>query len=575
MAVLRSAGAAHLLSTGLATLTLNYWTLSFNFNIITNTEGQHRHTTRPMNCHKWNNCTLNVTGHMDYPTQIAKDYWTLKINSNIITNIEGQHMQDYNTLTLNDWTLNFKFNILTNTEGQYVQDWTLSFKFNIFTNTEGQHRQDYDTLTPNYWTLSFNFNILTNTEGQHMQNYTTRPLNCHQWNDCTLNVTCHMLLQTTHKTRLNGSNNTDTYTMRKELPGIIAITQEIEGYKYTLDSPLRKSDTPEDKKRLQEIGSPAPPFALAILEGLYKCDVGGSMEGAIRNHLHRAETEDIEANTDIPIRVMPILFTDLNQGPGRRSRQRRTDNAIGSYQPSDETELGRLIHDKFLTHQLTAINMHIDVGKTYYGHNKARSSINYVIGHDNFMEIVKHVKLNWKIHTKLSSLLHVADHIPMIMQIKMSVSGANITNNNTRWDYGLLAAGPQTGAHRASSLNDAYAEISKDKEALRVVKMDPWAPPEASVSTSSLLSATTHDGTDTDDETNPTFECNIGSCQKRITTRSATPRLEGIGHRYDDTKQKLVIGAPMWEGQAVHHRGMAPVGWPEEEVGHWLETLEQ
>ncbi|CAK0799907.1 unnamed protein product, partial [Prorocentrum cordatum] len=289
MAVLRSAGAAHLLSTGLATLTLNYWTLSFNFNIITNTEGQHRHTTRPMNCHKWNNCTLNVTGHMDYPTQIAKDYWTLKINSNIITNIEGQHMQDYNTLTLNDWTLNFKFNILTNTEGQYVQDWTLSFKFNIFTNTEGQHRQDYDTLTPNYWTLSFNFNILTNTEGQHMQNYTTRPLNCHQWNDCTLNVTCHMLLQTTHKTRLNGSNNTDTYTMRKELPGIIAITQEIEGYKYTLDSPLRKSDTPEDKKRLQEIGSPAPPFALAILEGLYKCDVGGSMEGAIRNHLHRAD----------------------------------------------------------------------------------------------------------------------------------------------------------------------------------------------------------------------------------------------------------------------------------------------
>ncbi|CAK0851510.1 unnamed protein product [Prorocentrum cordatum] len=539
MAVLRSAGAAHLLSTGLATLTLNYWTLSFNFNTITNTEGQHRHTTRPMNCHKWNNCTLNVTGHMDYPTQIAKDYWTLKINSNIITNIEGQHMQDYNTLTLNDWTLNFKFNILTNTEGQYVQDWTLSFKFNIFTNTEGQHRQDYDTLTPNYWTLSFNFNILTNTEGQHMQNYTTRPLNCHQWNDCTLNVTCHMLLQTTHKTRLNGSNNTDTYTMRKELPGIIAITQEIEGYKYTLDSPLRKSDTPEDKKRLQEIGSPAPPFALAILEGLYKCDVGGSMEGAIRNHLHRAETEDIEAHTDIPIRVMPILFTDLNQGPGRRSRQRRTDNAIGSYQPSDETELGRLIHDKFLTHQLTVINMHIDVGNTYCGHNNARSSINYFIGHDNFMEIVKHVKLNWKIHTKLNSLLHVADHIPMIMQIKMPVSGANIMNDNIRWDYGLLAAGLQTGARRASSLNDAYAEISKDKEALRVVKMDQWAPPEASVSTSSLLSATTHDGTDTDDETNPTFECNIG--------------LEGLGHRYDDTKQKLVIGAPMWEGQAVHH----------------------
>eukprot|EP00959_Pyramimonas_sp_CCMP1952_P263697 5514696-Pyramimonas_sp.AAC.1 len=110
--------------------------------------------------------------------------------------------------------------------------------------------------------------------------------------------------------------------------------------------------------------------------------------------------------------------------------------------------------------------MHIDVGNTYYGHN-ARSSINYYIGHENFMEIVKHVKLNWKIHTKPSRLLHVADHIPMIMQTRMPVSGANITNNNTRWDYGLLAAGLQTGAHRASFLNDAYAEISKHKEALR------------------------------------------------------------------------------------------------------------
>ncbi|CAK0804554.1 unnamed protein product [Prorocentrum cordatum] len=467
MAVLRSAGAAHLLSTGLAKLTLNYWTLSSNFNIITNTEGQHRHTTRPMNCHKWKDCTLNVTGHMDYPTQIAKDYWTLKINSNIITNIEGQHMQDYNTLTLNDWTLNFKFNILTNTEGQYVQDWTLSFKFNIFTNTEGQHRQDYDTLTPNYWTLSFNFNILTNTEGQHMQNYTTRPLNCHQWNDCTLNVTCHMLLQTTH-------------------------AGAAELHRGQLRSRLTAAYSP-----------PRPNGA-----GHYQHWKAGC---------RRPWSWVPQAHTDIPIRVMPILFTDLNQGPGRRSRQRRTDNAIGSYQPSDETELGRLIHDKFLTHQLTAINMHIDVGNTYYGHNKARSSINYFIGHDNFMEIVKHVKLNWKIHTKLSSLLHVADHIPMIMQIKMPVSGANITNNNIRWDCGLLAAGLQTGAHRASSLNDAYAEISKHKEALRVVKMDQWAPPEASV------------------------------------------RLEGLGHRYDDTKQKLVIGAPMWEGQ----------------VGHWLETLEQ
>eukprot|EP00959_Pyramimonas_sp_CCMP1952_P437325 9156413-Pyramimonas_sp.AAC.1 len=34
-------------------------------------------------------------------------------------------------------------------------------------------------------------------------------------------------------------------------------------------------------------------------------------------------------------------------------------------------------------------------------------------------------------------------------------------------------------------------------------------------------------------------------------------------------------GPSLAEGQAVHHRGAAPAGWLEEEVGHWLETLEQ
>eukprot|EP00959_Pyramimonas_sp_CCMP1952_P344503 7215340-Pyramimonas_sp.AAC.1 len=88
------------------------------------------------------------------------------------------------------------------------------------------------------------------------------------------------------------------------------------------------------------------------------------------------------------------------------------------------------------------------------------------------MEIVKYAKLNWKIHTKLRSLLHVADHVPMIMQIKMPVSGANITNNSIRWDFGLLAAGLQTGAHRASFLTDVSAEIDKSTGVLRAAKMD-------------------------------------------------------------------------------------------------------
>eukprot|EP00959_Pyramimonas_sp_CCMP1952_P322436 6747326-Pyramimonas_sp.AAC.1 len=60
------------------------------------------------------------------------------------------------------------------------------------------------------------------------------------------------------------------------------------------------------------------------------------------------------------------------------------------------------------------------------------------------------------------------------MQIKMPVSGANIKNNNIRWDFGLLAAGLQTGARRAAFLNDVYAEISKRREVIRVIKMDPF-----------------------------------------------------------------------------------------------------
>ncbi|CAK0806817.1 unnamed protein product, partial [Prorocentrum cordatum] len=340
------------------TLTLNYWTLSFNNNILTNTEGQHRqdHTMRPMNCHQWNNCTLNVTCHMDYytHTHTAKDYWTLSINPNIITNIQGQHMQDYDTRTLNDWTLNVNFNIFTNTEGQYVRDWTLSY---ISMNTEGQHMKDYDTLTPNYWTLdhylhtqlakdywtlSDNSNFFTDIEGQHMQeydtltlddlDYTTLHLNRHQWNNCTLDLNCHLDLKVdmnvtlvtsaliinfqigliqdeTQRAQNIGKQDTlaalgihgatekaernikimqlDIYDEHGKQ--VDAITQEHESYEHIMDS-LRKSGPPEDKKCLRGIGSPAPSRALTALEGLYKCDVGGSMKGAI---------EDIEAEAEI------------------------------------------------------------------------------------------------------------------------------------------------------------------------------------------------------------------------------------------------------------------------------------
>ncbi|CAK0818292.1 unnamed protein product, partial [Prorocentrum cordatum] len=54
---------------------------------------------------------------------------------------------------------------------------------------------------------------------------------------------------------------------------------------------------------------------------------------------------------------------------------------------------------------------------------------------------------------------------------------------------------------------------------------------------------------------------------------------------YDTQKMKVIVGAPSWEGRALiqralkaeavatHHKGVAPAGWLEDEVGHWLETI--
>ncbi|CAK0809732.1 unnamed protein product [Prorocentrum cordatum] len=192
--------------------------------------------------------------------------------------------------------------------------------------------KEYDTLTLDDWTMNFNFNVFTNTEGQYVQDYTTLHLNRHQWNNCTLDLNCHLDLKvdmnvtlvtsaliisfqigliqkgTQHAQNI-GKQNTlaslgihgatkkaernikitqlDIYDERGKQ--VDAITQEHESYKHIMDS-LRKSGPPEDKKCLQGIGSPAPSRALTALEGLCKCDVGGSMKGAI---------EDVEAETEI------------------------------------------------------------------------------------------------------------------------------------------------------------------------------------------------------------------------------------------------------------------------------------
>ena len=105
-----------------------------------------------------------------------------------------------------------------------------------------------------------------------------------------LRSTLKLLLQTTHKTRLNSSINTDTYTVNSKHAIIGAITDELEGYKATLDQ-LRSGDA-NDKQRLKELGSPAPALGLAALESLMKCDVGGANKREIANYLEFAQPSD-------------------------------------------------------------------------------------------------------------------------------------------------------------------------------------------------------------------------------------------------------------------------------------------
>ncbi|CAK0902508.1 unnamed protein product [Prorocentrum cordatum] len=62
--------------------------------------------------------------------------------------------------------------------------------------------------------------------------------------------------------------------------------------KHPLIDSLRKGDA-EDKKRLNEIGSPAPSLCCAALEGLRKCDISGQQQ-EIGAHLEKAQPVDDE-----------------------------------------------------------------------------------------------------------------------------------------------------------------------------------------------------------------------------------------------------------------------------------------
>ncbi|CAK0896190.1 unnamed protein product, partial [Prorocentrum cordatum] len=201
---------------------------------------------------------------------------------------------------------------------------------------------------------------------------------------------------------------------------------------------------------------------------------GPGQHRAWRHGCQRLWSWVLTAVHDVPSRVTPILFTDLNQGLGRRARQPFTDTSIGPHQGGDETEFGRHVHDQMLRYELTAYNTHADAGYTYYGPNRSRSRIDYFIGPDNVTEIIKYIRLNWKIHSILRCLHHVPDHIPMAMQLKVPVSSGSPLQHHIPWDWGLLAAGLQVGHQRATFIQDVATTIESHREAFRVIKMDQY-----------------------------------------------------------------------------------------------------
>ena len=119
-----------------------------------------------------------------------------------------------------------------------------------------------------------------------------------------------MALRNSHETRLDSSIGIDTYAMSAEHPVIDGISSS---NKQTLDRSWRSGDS-EDKKRLDEIGSPAPSLGLAALEGLQKCDIGGQLKQEIAVHLEKARPEDQEklevevSREDLQLEISFIRF---------------------------------------------------------------------------------------------------------------------------------------------------------------------------------------------------------------------------------------------------------------------------
>eukprot|EP00959_Pyramimonas_sp_CCMP1952_P413011 8654652-Pyramimonas_sp.AAC.1 len=90
-----------------------------------------------------------------------------------------------------------------------------------------------------------------------------------------------------------------------------------------------------------------------------------------------------------PARIVPVIFTDLNQQLGRVNRPPVIDDSIGQFQPGPETEVGQRVHRDLLNMEIMAPNTYYDLGFSFYGLRESRSRIDYFMTPQSLLPLVR------------------------------------------------------------------------------------------------------------------------------------------------------------------------------------------
>ncbi|CAK0848287.1 unnamed protein product [Prorocentrum cordatum] len=128
--------------------------------------------------------------------------------------------------------------------------------------------------------------------GQHTgKSWTSKDNNLHS----SLLTLMTLALQNTQRIRLMMCAVADTCTMKIARPIISHITEELEGFRERVNG-LRSA---KDKEGLKHLGPPTPALALAMLEGLQACEVGGRVGTQVDEYLEKCQPKDHETKPTI------------------------------------------------------------------------------------------------------------------------------------------------------------------------------------------------------------------------------------------------------------------------------------